>query len=213
MGFPRQEYWRGLLCPLLRDLSDLGIKPWSPALWVDSLPTELQGKPKNTGAGSLSLLQHIFLAQELNRGLLHCRWTLYQLSYQGSLVSPNSNLFPSIILTQSKSVLMVTMYIKSFWSILSRKQTNKQTKNRKNILDIVFMPLSHLTPFSGSSLSLGSKPMSPGLHLTSFPATLTLFQVHQTNYTCLSIRDSNPISRLSLFCLHLPRTLSSLSYE
>ena len=32
--------------------------------------------------GSLSLLQWIFLPQELNQGLLHCRWILYQLSYQ-----------------------------------------------------------------------------------------------------------------------------------
>ena len=36
------------------------------------------------GVGSLSLLQWIFLTQESNRGLLHCRWILYQLSYQGS---------------------------------------------------------------------------------------------------------------------------------
>ena len=34
----------------------------------------------NTDVGSLSLLQGIF--QELNWGLLHCRWILYQLSYQ-----------------------------------------------------------------------------------------------------------------------------------
>ena len=33
--------------------------------------------------GSLSLLQGIFLTQELNRDLLHRRWILYQLSYQG----------------------------------------------------------------------------------------------------------------------------------
>ena len=33
---------------------------------------------------SLSLLQWIFLTQELNQGLLHCRQILYQLSYQGS---------------------------------------------------------------------------------------------------------------------------------
>ena len=32
----------------------------------------------NTGVGSLSLLQRIFPTQELNRGLLHCRWILYQ---------------------------------------------------------------------------------------------------------------------------------------
>ena len=35
--------------------------------------------------GSLSLLQGNFLTQESNRGLLHCRHILYQLSYQGSL--------------------------------------------------------------------------------------------------------------------------------
>ena len=36
----------------------------------------------NTAVGSLSLLQQIFPTQELNRGLLHCRWILYQLSYE-----------------------------------------------------------------------------------------------------------------------------------
>ena len=55
----------------------------SPALQVDSLPAEPPGKPKNTGVDSLSLLQWVFLIQELNQGLLHCRWILYQLSYQG----------------------------------------------------------------------------------------------------------------------------------
>ena len=39
---------------------------------------------KNTGVGSLSLLQRIFLTQGLNPGLLHCRHFLYHLSYQGS---------------------------------------------------------------------------------------------------------------------------------
>ena len=40
---------------------------------------------RNTGVGSLSLLQQIFLTQELNQGLLHYRRILYQLSYQESL--------------------------------------------------------------------------------------------------------------------------------
>ena len=53
-------------------------------LQADSLPAEPQEKLKNTGVGSLSLLQWIFPTQELNQGLLHCRWILYQLSYQGS---------------------------------------------------------------------------------------------------------------------------------
>ena len=57
-----------------------GIKPRSPTLQVDSLPAEPQGKPKNTGVGSLSLLQWIFLTQEFNWGLLHWEWVLYCLS-------------------------------------------------------------------------------------------------------------------------------------
>ena len=40
---------------------------------------------QNTGVGSLSLLQGIFPTQELNQGLLLCRWILYQLSYERSL--------------------------------------------------------------------------------------------------------------------------------
>ena len=39
---------------------------------------------QNARLGSSSLLQLIFLTQELNWGLLHCRLILYQLSYQGS---------------------------------------------------------------------------------------------------------------------------------
>ena len=38
---------------------------------------------QNTGVGSLSLLQEIFLTQESNQGLLHCMRILYQLSYRG----------------------------------------------------------------------------------------------------------------------------------
>ena len=49
-----------------------------------SLLTEVSGKPKNTGMGSLSFLQVIFPTQEFNQGLLHCRQIFYHLSYQGS---------------------------------------------------------------------------------------------------------------------------------
>ena len=43
------------------DLSKPGMEPRSPTLQVESLPAEPQGKPKNTGVDSLSLLQGIFL--------------------------------------------------------------------------------------------------------------------------------------------------------
>ena len=46
MGFPRQEYWSGLPFPSLGDLPNPGIEPRSPELQADSLPTELQGKPR-----------------------------------------------------------------------------------------------------------------------------------------------------------------------
>ena len=85
MGFSRQEYWSGLPCPPPEDLPNPGIKPRSPTLQVDSLPSESPGKPKNTGVGSLSLFQGSFLIQELSQGLLHCRQIPYQLSYRGTL--------------------------------------------------------------------------------------------------------------------------------
>ena len=66
------------------DLPDPGIELESPALQEDSLPAEPQKKPKNIGVGSLSLPQWIFLTQESNWDLLHCRQILCYLSYQGS---------------------------------------------------------------------------------------------------------------------------------
>ena len=84
MGFSRQEYRSGL--PLLSpgDLPNPGSEPRCPTLQVNSLPPGSPRKPKNTGMVILSLLQGIFLSQESNQGLLHCRWILYQLSYQRS---------------------------------------------------------------------------------------------------------------------------------
>ena len=45
MGFPRQEYWHGLLFPSSEDLPDPGIKPLSLALAGKFFATELPGKP------------------------------------------------------------------------------------------------------------------------------------------------------------------------
>ena len=41
MEFSRPEYWSGQPFPSPGDLPDPGIKPGSPALQADSLPTEL----------------------------------------------------------------------------------------------------------------------------------------------------------------------------
>ena len=81
---PGQNTGAGKPFPSPGDLPIPGMEPRSSTLQADSLPAEPPGKPKNTGVGSLSLLQQISPTQELNQGVLHCRWTLSQLSYQGS---------------------------------------------------------------------------------------------------------------------------------
>ena len=60
---PGQNNWP---FPSPGDLPNPGIESRSLTSQVDSLPAEPQGKPKNTGVGSLSLLQQIFLTQETN---------------------------------------------------------------------------------------------------------------------------------------------------
>ena len=51
--FSRPEHWSGYPFPSPGDLPKPEIEPRSPTLQVDSLPAEPQGKPKNTGVGSL----------------------------------------------------------------------------------------------------------------------------------------------------------------
>ena len=53
MEFSRQEYWSGLSFLLPEDLLNPGIKPGSPVLQADSLPSEPLGKP-------LYLLRYIY---------------------------------------------------------------------------------------------------------------------------------------------------------
>ena len=47
MEFSRQEYWSGLLVPSPGVLHNPGIKPGSPALQADPLPSEPPGKSPN----------------------------------------------------------------------------------------------------------------------------------------------------------------------
>ena len=115
-----QEYWSGEPIPSPAELPDLGIKLGSPALQADSLPSEPQGKFKNTGVGSLSLLQGIFSTQESNWGLLHSRQILYQLSYHGSP--------PDLYSTCSITYLMFSL------NQLLLFHWNKLTKKRNSII-------------------------------------------------------------------------------
>ena len=48
MGFSRREYWSGLSCPPPGNPNP-GVEPRSPALQVDSLPSDPPGKPSERG--------------------------------------------------------------------------------------------------------------------------------------------------------------------
>ena len=55
MGFPRQEYWSGLPCPLTGNLPNSGIKAeslMSSVLTGGSLPLAPPGKPQETFMGA-----------------------------------------------------------------------------------------------------------------------------------------------------------------
>ena len=88
---------------------------------------------QNTGVGSLSLLQGIFLIQGLNPGFLHCRRILYQLSHKGS---PKIDVIISHILAWIwMSYLCAKRYnLKSKYCSLqvSGIKTNKQNKTKQN---------------------------------------------------------------------------------
>ena len=83
-GSPRILEW--VTCPFSRDLPEPGLKPGSPALEVDSLPTELQGSPiwghpvEQSWAWAWSL---VFSVQNLA-----LRVILYKIQHEQSVALP-----------------------------------------------------------------------------------------------------------------------------
>ena len=109
IGYPLQYSWASLVAQLVRNLPAMR-ETWVQSLgWEDPLekgtaapvatpvfwPGEFHGlyspwnsPGKNTGVGSLSLLQRIFPTQGSNPGLPHCRQIPYQLSHKRSPRAP-----------------------------------------------------------------------------------------------------------------------------
>ena len=108
MGILQARIMEWVDTPFFRDLPNPGIKPRSPTLQVDSLPSKPPGKPKNTGVGSLSLLQGIFPTQELNWGLLNCRKILYQLIYQDAIIFNHRHLTSHLSITNILVMVSIT---------------------------------------------------------------------------------------------------------
>ena len=79
VGFFRQEYWSGLPFPSPGDLPDPQMKPRSPALQADSLPTELWGKPKLT----MDMLNYMSTLNQQWRVGVQSDYLLSEFSLQG----------------------------------------------------------------------------------------------------------------------------------
>ena len=115
---------------------------------ADSLLSEPLGKLKNTGMGSLSLLQGIFPAQESNQDLLHCRQILYQLSYQGIpvcfLLLPNN--IPLYVCISSVQLLSHVRLFATPWT--AARQASMSITNSRSLLRLMsielMMPSNHL---------------------------------------------------------------------
>ena len=147
------------------------MEPKSPALQVDSLTAEPQEKPKNTGVDSLSLLQRIFLTQELNWGLLHCRRILYQLSYQGfslfSVLESEKKILKSIKREASK----IHNFYKSLIDPWVEWRPSPSTQDERTKLTVGhFIYGSSLTKFNGGG------EHSTCLHDITFIASRTQFK-------------------------------------
>ena len=96
--------------------SDLSDYLWPHGLYPRNSPGQ------NTGVGSLSLLQGSLLTQGPNPDLLHCRWILYQLIYEGTPTSGSfqmSQLFTSgdQIIGVSASTSVLQRYIQDWFPL------------------------------------------------------------------------------------------------
>ena len=125
LRFSRQEHWSGL--PFPSPMHESEKWKWSHSVMSDSMrplglqPTRLL-RPwdflgKSTGVGNLSLLQGIFLIQELNWGLLHCRLLLYQLSYEGTSVICEKTLWEYVDILFSQPSYHWAYYAVSFYLV------------------------------------------------------------------------------------------------
>ena len=86
MGFSRQEYWSGLPFPSRGYLPNPGVKPRSPALQVDSLPSQTSGKPTRDYIASCESSQNKRFVCMLR--YFHCVWpfaTLWTVACQAPL--------------------------------------------------------------------------------------------------------------------------------
>ena len=97
IGYPLQNSWVSLVAQMVKKVKkkESEVAQSCPTLCdpMDYKPTKLlhawDFTSKNISVGCRFLLLGIFLTQESNLGLLHCRQTLYPLSHQGTQMVKN----------------------------------------------------------------------------------------------------------------------------
>ena len=127
MGILQARILKWVATPFSRRSSQPRDQTSSPTPQVNSLPTEPPGKPKNTGVGSLFLLQGNFLTQESNWGLLHCSGFFTSWATQEALCdAPCPEIFLS---THGYDIAMKIWEVLFFIYIIVVKKKNKPTSS------------------------------------------------------------------------------------
>ena len=159
---------------------------------------------QNTGVGGLSLLQGIFPTQELYQGLLHCRWILEPLSYQGSpgIETRADAQHPAVPRTAPHSRVSQRRA-----SVVPRVKAGQALEHKHWGEAAAF-----LESFEVSSLFLSSFP--PTLSSSSLPPPLSfLSQVYIYTHTSFLLQSGICLDRMTLGnkrILHLSLLLLTL---
>ena len=110
---------------------------------------------KNPGVGCHFLLQGIFLTQESNPGLTHCRQTPYLLSHQGSptcYIYYNTYIYilPCLVITSESTYDDCFVYSGHHPIVLNALSPNSPTYLgvQREFLNVVFIFYDHLRVFS-----------------------------------------------------------------
>ena len=133
---------------------------------------------QNTGVGSLSLLQGIFPSQGS-----YCRWSLYQLSHQGSTYAIHSSVYTSIPISHSiptpttsplhrVSICFLYVCVYNFYKKRHQRvhclfphtqtqSTGRPCEDTARGEPSVTQESSHQTPTPASSLILDFQPPDP----------------------------------------------------
>ena len=131
MEFPRQEYWSGLAFPSPRGLPNTGIKPRSPVLQADSLPSESQGSPSLGYLTNRNLLSH---SSGDWKSEIKC-WQGWFLTRPLSLVPGILFLCPHLAFLLCKGILMTLPFLTRIPILLDQGLTLKTSFNSMTVLE------------------------------------------------------------------------------